>query len=73
LPIDRGDIGMKADVRYIDPSLFGCLQYGDTFSDADIYMINLYVRHDADLLTWVVGIEKIVAALFNCAAISLLN
>ena len=52
LAIDGGDIGMKADAWYIDPSLLSCLQYGGAFSNADLCVIDLYLRHDADLMTW---------------------
>jgi hypothetical protein len=52
LTVNRGDIGMKADMGYIDPSLFSCQQYGCAFSNANLCVIDLYFRHDADLLTW---------------------
>src|SRR4030042_77568 len=52
LAIEGRDIGMKADVWYIDPSLRSSLQYGGAFSNANLCVIDLYLRHDADLSTW---------------------
>jgi hypothetical protein len=60
LLINGGDIGMKADMWYIDPGLFSCLQYRGAFSNADLFVIDLYLKHDADLSAWNCQEQKIL-------------
>jgi hypothetical protein len=58
LSINRREIGMKAEMWYIDPGLLSCFQYRCAFGNANLDLINRYVRHSYNLLERVINRSK---------------